>query len=128
MTYSVIQLYVCYLLWTGLHRVSDLSCKRCKTMVGWFYDKAYEASQKYKEKKFILEKVNLRMEESMNYDLIPLPAGERRDRWKRRSMNWSRDAYHSRSAFLPEHRISDAIFEYQHSKLPSEMSDGDDCE
>ena len=40
---------------TGRHLVRDISCKQCKETVGWKYDKAYEASEKYKEGKFILE-------------------------------------------------------------------------
>ncbi|KAL8714201.1 MAG: hypothetical protein Q9220_001930 [cf. Caloplaca sp. 1 TL-2023] len=40
---------------TGRHLVRDVKCKQCKETVGWKYDKAYEASEKYKEGKFILE-------------------------------------------------------------------------
>lgn len=40
---------------TGRHIVRDITCKQCKETVGWKYDKAYEASEKYKEGKFILE-------------------------------------------------------------------------
>lgn len=40
---------------TGRHVVRDISCKQCKEIVGWKYDKAYEQSEKYKEEKFILE-------------------------------------------------------------------------
>lgn len=40
---------------TGRHIVRDISCKQCKVIVGWKYDKAYEAPEKYKEGKFILE-------------------------------------------------------------------------
>lgn len=40
---------------TGRHQVRDVVCKQCKETVGWKYDKAYEASEKYKEGKFILE-------------------------------------------------------------------------
>ncbi|KAL8720620.1 MAG: hypothetical protein Q9225_002556 [Loekoesia sp. 1 TL-2023] len=40
---------------TGRHQVRDVNCKQCKETVGWKYDKAYEASEKYKEGKFILE-------------------------------------------------------------------------
>lgn len=40
---------------TGRHVVRDIFCKQCKETVGWKYDKAYEASEKYKEGKFILE-------------------------------------------------------------------------
>jgi len=40
---------------TGRHVVRDISCMQCKATVGWKYDKAFEASEKYKEGKFILE-------------------------------------------------------------------------
>ncbi|KAI2814794.1 hypothetical protein CBS115989_8236 [Aspergillus niger] len=34
---------------TGRHIVRDIHCRQCKETVGWKYDKAYEASEKYKE-------------------------------------------------------------------------------
>lgn len=40
---------------TGKHIVRDIMCRQCNEIVGWKYDKAYEASEKYKEGKFILE-------------------------------------------------------------------------
>ncbi len=40
---------------TGAHTVRDISCRQCGTLVGWRYDKAEEASEKYKENHFILE-------------------------------------------------------------------------
>ncbi|KAJ2904623.1 hypothetical protein MKZ38_007602 [Zalerion maritima] len=40
---------------TGRHIVRDITCRQCKEVVGWKYDKAFEASEKYKEGKFILE-------------------------------------------------------------------------
>ncbi|RYR41567.1 hypothetical protein Ahy_A08g037974 isoform A [Arachis hypogaea] len=43
-------------LMTGLHTVADVYCGDCREVLGWKYEKAYEASQKYKEGKFILEK------------------------------------------------------------------------
>ncbi|KAK0592395.1 hypothetical protein LWI29_018393 [Acer saccharum] len=43
-------------LLTGLHTVADISCADCREVLGWKYERAYEASQKYKEGKFILEK------------------------------------------------------------------------
>mmetsp|Transcript_8925 Transcript_8925/g.16832 ORF Transcript_8925/g.16832 Transcript_8925/m.16832 type:complete len:276 (-) Transcript_8925:213-1040(-) len=72
---------------TGLHSVSDIYCKRCNTLIGWTYARAYEPSQKYKEGKFIIEKIHLFMEESDRYQ-VNHPAGERRDKWKIRSMSW----------------------------------------
>ncbi|CAI6333189.1 unnamed protein product [Periconia digitata] len=44
---------------TGRHIVRDIHCRQCKETVGWKYDKAYEASEKYKEGKFILEEALL---------------------------------------------------------------------
>jgi len=40
---------------TGSHIVRDVSCRHCKEVVGWKYDKAYEPPEKYKEGKYILE-------------------------------------------------------------------------
>ncbi|KAK6428572.1 protein yippee-like moh1 [Oleoguttula sp. CCFEE 5521] len=40
---------------TGRHIVRDISCRQCKEVVGWKYDRAYEGTEKYKEGKFILE-------------------------------------------------------------------------
>ena len=80
------------LLMTGLHSVNDIFCKRCQKLVGWTYTKAYEASQKYKEGKFIVEKINLHLEESDYYDVAP-PAGERKDRFRARSISWGSDCH-----------------------------------
>ena len=49
-------------LTTGLHTVSDLYCAECDTEVGWFYNFAYEPSQKYKENKFILVENKIRQD------------------------------------------------------------------
>ncbi|KAM4068674.1 hypothetical protein ACJW30_12G033100 [Castanea mollissima] len=43
-------------LMTGLHTVADIFCADCNEVLGWKYERAYEATQKYKEGKFILEK------------------------------------------------------------------------
>jgi hypothetical protein len=43
-------------LMTGLHTVRDVFCASCRSLMGWKYETAYEASQKYKEGKFIVEK------------------------------------------------------------------------
>lgn len=43
-------------LMTGLHTVADISCVDCSEVLGWKYERAFEASQKYKEGKFIFEK------------------------------------------------------------------------
>jgi Yippee zinc-binding/DNA-binding /Mis18, centromere assembly len=111
---------------TGLHTVCDIFCKRCKTLVGWTYLKAYEASQKYKEGKYIIEKINLHMEESDYYD-VAHPAGERTDRWRRRSMSWGEagvgvsDALPSTGGVstMRDEGPSSMIYEYQPSERNS---------
>ncbi|KAH7308659.1 hypothetical protein B0I35DRAFT_442379 [Stachybotrys elegans] len=40
---------------TGRHIVRNVICRRCKEIVGWKFDKAFEPSEKYKEGKLILE-------------------------------------------------------------------------
>ncbi|CRG85739.1 Protein yippee-like 3 [Talaromyces islandicus] len=40
---------------TGRHIVRDISCRQCREVVGWRYDKAFETAEKYKEGKYILE-------------------------------------------------------------------------
>lgn len=92
------------LLITGLHSVCDIFCRRCKGMVGWTYAKAYESSQKYKEGKFIIEKINLHMEES-DYYRVSHPAGERPDRWRLRSMSWGSESISSSHG-------NDIVYEY----------------
>jgi Yippee zinc-binding/DNA-binding /Mis18, centromere assembly len=77
-------------LMTGLHSVCDIFCIRCETMVGWTYTRAYEHSQKYKEGKFVIEKINLHLEESDYFDVAP-PAGERNDRFRARSISWGNE-------------------------------------
>ncbi|XP_051149587.1 protein yippee-like At4g27745 [Andrographis paniculata] len=46
-------------LMTGLHTVADIYCSDCNAVLGWKYLRAYEDSQKYKEGKFILEKLKI---------------------------------------------------------------------
>ena len=103
------------MLITGLHSVNDIFCKRCKNMIGWTYSKAYEPSQKYKEGKFIIEKINLHLEESDYYDVAP-PAGERTDRFRARSISWG-------SECPPSPSRHELIYEYRsfaegHASLP----------
>lgn len=98
------------LLITGLHSVNDIFCKRCKNMVGWTYSRAYESSQKYKEGKFIVEKINLHLEESDYYDVAP-PAGERKDRFRARSISWGSDSHRRGGGGIGE----PTIFEYRPS-------------
>ncbi|XP_031488365.1 protein yippee-like isoform X2 [Nymphaea colorata] len=44
---------------TGLHTVSDIFCIGCGSIVGWKYEVAPDKAQKYKEGKFILERVKV---------------------------------------------------------------------
>lgn len=101
---------------TGLHSVCDIFCKRCKTLIGWTYAKAYEPRQKYKEGKFIIEKINLHMEESGNSYEVNHPAGERRDRWRIRTMSWGSEESSLLAPSLPQSGYSenpDMVWEYQ---------------
>ncbi|GFS32246.1 Yippee family putative zinc-binding protein [Actinidia rufa] len=41
---------------TGLHTVADIYCADCQEVLGWKYERAYQATEKYKEGKFIFEK------------------------------------------------------------------------
>jgi hypothetical protein len=74
-------------------------------MVGWTYARAYEPSQKYKEGKYIIEKINLHLEESDYFDVAP-PAGERNDRFRVRSISWGSE---------PLSQRQDTIYEYHPS-------------
>ncbi|CAB9512653.1 Protein yippee-like [Seminavis robusta] len=100
-------------LLTGLHSVCDIFCKRCKTMIGWTYARAYEASQKYKENKFIIEKINLYLEEAPRYGLVQVPAGARPDRWRRRRERWGHEQ---------EEQDQQQVYEYCRPKLLLEES------
>eukprot|EP01083_Nonionella_stella_P059592 155919_1 len=104
---------------TGLHSVCDIFCKRCNTLIGWTYARAYEPSQRYKEGKFIIEKINLHMEEN-DYYQVKCPAGERRDRWKMRSMSWC-DDNHSLSSRLNQDDDASTVYEYR-SRMRSSSS------
>lgn len=42
-------------LMTGRHKVADIYCNVCGSILGWKYDKAYEIDQEYKEGKYIVE-------------------------------------------------------------------------
>ncbi|GAA99472.1 uncharacterized protein L969DRAFT_402115 [Mixia osmundae IAM 14324] len=56
------------MLLTGLHSIADLRCKGCNISLGWVYIKAYEASQRYKEGKVILEKAKVIKENGWTLD------------------------------------------------------------
>ncbi|KAF8621896.1 hypothetical protein AX15_007425 [Amanita polypyramis BW_CC] len=51
-------------LLTGVHTVADVFCLGCNDRLGWFYHKAADYSQKYKEGKYLLEKERLIKENS----------------------------------------------------------------
>ncbi|KAJ9457638.1 Protein yippee-like [Diplonema papillatum] len=55
-------------LLTGMHEVADFFCNGCDTTLGWKYEVAQEASQKYKEGKYIVEKAMIR---KVQYDKLP---------------------------------------------------------
>jgi len=44
---------------TGRHIVRDLYCVACGTNLGWRYEMAHERREKYKEGKYILERLQL---------------------------------------------------------------------
>mmetsp|Transcript_2846 Transcript_2846/g.13307 ORF Transcript_2846/g.13307 Transcript_2846/m.13307 type:complete len:88 (+) Transcript_2846:959-1222(+) len=48
---------------TGLHSVADIQCNVCHSTLGWKYLEAFEESQKYKENKFIIERVKMMKED-----------------------------------------------------------------
>ncbi len=62
---------------TGRHMVRDVSCKKCKTKLGWMYEYATDESQKYKEGRVILERALVTesegFEEHCSDDSSPLP-------------------------------------------------------
>lgn len=74
-------------------------------MIGWTYARAYEQSQRYKEGKVIVEKINLHLEERDYYDVAP-PVGERKDRFRARSISWGSESCSSMS----RHEV---IYEYK---------------
>ena len=84
-------------------------------MVGWTYARAYEQSQKYKEGKYIVEKINLHLEESDYYDMAP-PAGERKDKFRARSISWGSDSQRGGNGFGAE-----TIYEYRPSSPVSSV-------
>lgn len=51
-------------LLTGPHSVADIYCENCETTLGWKYEQAFVASQKYKEGKYIIEVVHMFKENS----------------------------------------------------------------
>eukprot|EP01006_Ploeotia_vitrea_P065663 TRINITY_DN93608_c0_g1_i1.p1 TRINITY_DN93608_c0_g1~~TRINITY_DN93608_c0_g1_i1.p1 ORF type:complete len:117 (+),score=4.76 TRINITY_DN93608_c0_g1_i1:34-384(+) len=44
---------------TGKHVVCDIFCNVCMTVLGWKYEYAYSPDQKYKEGKYVIEKIRM---------------------------------------------------------------------
>ncbi|PCH33089.1 yippee-domain-containing protein [Wolfiporia cocos MD-104 SS10] len=55
-------------LLTGVHTVADVSCIGCNARLGWYYYKASDQSQKYKEGKYLLERERLIKENKWRLD------------------------------------------------------------
>ncbi|KIM75937.1 hypothetical protein PILCRDRAFT_826770 [Piloderma croceum F 1598] len=55
-------------LLTGVHTVADVFCVGCNERLGWFYHKAADPSQKYKEGKYLLEREKLIKENAWTLD------------------------------------------------------------
>ncbi|KAF9050150.1 yippee-domain-containing protein [Panaeolus papilionaceus] len=55
-------------LLTGIHTVADVYCLGCNDRLGWYYHKAADNSQKYKEGKYLLEREKLTKENSWKLD------------------------------------------------------------
>ncbi|KAJ7902173.1 yippee-domain-containing protein [Mycena olivaceomarginata] len=56
---------------TGVHTVADAFCMGCNERMGWFYHKASDFSQKYKEGKYLLEREKLVKENAWTLDASP---------------------------------------------------------
>ncbi|PXF47598.1 hypothetical protein BWQ96_02577 [Gracilariopsis chorda] len=46
-------------LMTGMHTVADIYCNVCNSVLGWKYLEARDEEQKYKENKFLVEKMKI---------------------------------------------------------------------
>ncbi|KAF6763309.1 yippee zinc-binding/DNA-binding /Mis18, centromere assembly-domain-containing protein [Ephemerocybe angulata] len=55
-------------LMTGVHTVADVFCVGCDERLGWYYHKAADPSQKYKEAKYLLEREKLIKENNWTLD------------------------------------------------------------
>ncbi|KAI9459100.1 yippee zinc-binding/DNA-binding /Mis18, centromere assembly-domain-containing protein [Russula earlei] len=56
-------------LLTGVHTVADVFCVGCGDRLGWFYHKASDQSQKYKEGKYLLERERLVKDNAWTLDV-----------------------------------------------------------
>uniref|UniRef100_A0A0X3NQN8 Protein yippee-like 3 n=1 Tax=Schistocephalus solidus TaxID=70667 RepID=A0A0X3NQN8_SCHSO len=73
------------LLLTGHHRVADIYCICCDTLLGWKYEKAFEPSQRYKEGKYIIELIHIIKDNQWDTFLTP--------HTKRRSSGYSTEHF-----------------------------------
>ncbi|KAH9942373.1 yippee-domain-containing protein [Epithele typhae] len=55
-------------LMTGVHTVADVFCMGCNDRMGWYYHKASDHTQKYKEGKYLLEREKLVKENKWTLD------------------------------------------------------------
>ncbi|KAF9808805.1 hypothetical protein IEO21_07733 [Rhodonia placenta] len=55
-------------LLTGVHTVADVFCVGCNDRLGWYYHKASDNTQKYKEGKYLLERERLIKENKWKLD------------------------------------------------------------
>lgn len=46
-------------LMTGMYTIAHIFCSRCGQEMGWTYVTAFDAQQKYKEGKYIVEKAKI---------------------------------------------------------------------
>ncbi|XVF60644.1 hypothetical protein PTKIN_Ptkin08bG0064700 [Pterospermum kingtungense] len=44
---------------TGLYTLADIFCNRCGEELGWKYVQAYDLENRFKEGKFVLEKLKM---------------------------------------------------------------------
>ncbi|TFK86365.1 yippee-domain-containing protein [Polyporus arcularius HHB13444] len=58
-------------LMTGVHTVADVYCMGCNARMGWYYHKASDHTQKYKEGKYLLEREKLVKENNWTLDDEP---------------------------------------------------------
>jgi len=52
-------------LMSGKHVVAEITCNNCNSYIGWKYQKALTAANKYKEGKFVIEKASIVKEKNI---------------------------------------------------------------
>ncbi|KAI6002849.1 yippee-domain-containing protein [Pisolithus albus] len=55
-------------LLTGVHTVADVFCVGCNDRIGWYYHRAADQAQKYKEGKYLLEREKMVKENNWKLD------------------------------------------------------------